>query len=592
MTLDAGSVLERERSEAGVAYCYTNPAGNEGLPLMSTNETTKSSRPRRAGRATGQARSRPSRTRGNRPDSCRALRALSRCNQALVRATAEDEFMWEVCRILVNMTGYSLAEVAFISDARPGLLRRVAWAARGSEGAAAEEDSPDDEQAESGPADRAVRTGWPCVVRHVQSDPRCVHLRDQADRFGYRSLLALPLIHGGRTFGALTVCAREPEAFGREETELLRELAGDLAYGIAAFRMRAERERAERALRESDDRYHQLFENLNDAAFLIDPQSGIILDTNRQGERLLGRPREQIAGMTQEELYPPDRARARGRLLQDCLRGRKPGRRFDLEVARADGTVVPVVVSASWVTIGGQPFLVALFQDVTHRRRAEEQLRRTCQKLRKATEAAVEAIALTVESRDPHTAGHQRRVSRLSCAIARELGLPEDRIDGIRLASLVHDLGKIHVPGELLTKPGRLTPPELEIIKGHARVGYDILKEIDFPWPVAQMVLQHHERMNGSGYPEGLSGDQILLEARIIAVADVIEAMAFHRPYRPGQGLKRALEEITRNRAVLYDPQVVDACVRLFAEKRFKFERTAPQGFLTSELASFTLVTA
>jgi len=180
-------------------------------------------------------------------------------------------------------------------------------------------------------------------------------------------------------------------------------------------------------------------------------------------------------------------------------------------------------------------------------------------------------MAFAVESRDPYTAGHQRRVADLAHAIGSEMGLSEERLVGIRMGGIIHDLGKISVPAEILSKPSRLNEHEFGMIKLHPQVGYDILKKIDFPWPIAQMVYQHHERMDGSGYPQGLSGKKILLEARILAVADVVEAMASHRPYRPALGIDKALEEILKNKNVFYDPEVVDACLKLFKEKGFEF---------------------
>lgn len=192
-------------------------------------------------------------------------------------------------------------------------------------------------------------------------------------------------------------------------------------------------------------------------------------------------------------------------------------------------------------------------------------------KLKTSLLDSISAIAATVEMRDPYTAGHQRRVAQIAKAIAGELGLPEQQIESIYLASVVHDVGKVRVPAEILSKPGTLTELEFALIKQHSQAGYDILKEVDFPWPIAQFVLQHHERMDGSGYPEGLQGDAILLEARIISVADVIEAMASHRPYRAGHGIEAALTEIENKRDVLYDRAVADAALRLFREKHFAF---------------------
>jgi response regulator RpfG family c-di-GMP phosphodiesterase len=206
------------------------------------------------------------------------------------------------------------------------------------------------------------------------------------------------------------------------------------------------------------------------------------------------------------------------------------------------------------------------------RRRIEEELRQSYLDLRRALEGTVNALVAAIEMKDPYTAGHQRRVTRLSCAIAREMGLPHEQIEGLRLAGLIHDLGKISIPAEVLSKPTLLGKLEWGMIRAHPQVGYDLLKDIDFPWPVARVVLQHHERLDGSGYPQGLSGTSILMKARILAVADVVEAMASHRPYRPARGLEEALEEISQNRGVLYDPEVADVCLTLFAEKGFTFE--------------------
>jgi putative nucleotidyltransferase with HDIG domain len=206
------------------------------------------------------------------------------------------------------------------------------------------------------------------------------------------------------------------------------------------------------------------------------------------------------------------------------------------------------------------------------RKRAKEERRQSAGKLIRAMEATIEAMALTVEMRDPYTAGHQRRVTELAVAIAKELDLSEAEISGIRVAGIIHDIGKIQIPAEILSKPGRLTELEFSLIKNHPSAGYEILKNVEFPWPVAQIVLQHHERMNGSGYPLGISGDDILLEARILGVADVVEAMASHRPYRPALGIGQALGEIWKNSDILYDSKVADACFKLFYEKEFSFD--------------------
>ncbi len=216
--------------------------------------------------------------------------------------------------------------------------------------------------------------------------------------------------------------------------------------------------------------------------------------------------------------------------------------------------------------------------DITNLKKAEERLKSSLDKLKSLLHETIHGLVSAVEMRDPYTAGHQRRVAILASAIAHEMELSEDHIDGLNLAALVHDIGKINVPAEILSKPGILTDTEFNLIKMHPETGYEILKSIQFPWPVAEIVLQHQERYDGSAYPQGLKGNEINLSARILGVADVIEAMSSHRPYRPSLGIDKALAEIKKNRGKYYDPIVVDACLILFNEKGFCF--TEEDGYI------------
>ena len=262
--------------------------------------------------------------------------------------------------------------------------------------------------------------------------------------------------------------------------------------------------------------------------------------------------------------------------FQERARKRKLGEpiplRYEIDIVRKDGEIRRLLIHLGEVLWNGERQFQLLCQDITERVQTEKALQASYNKLDKTLEAVIQTMALTVEMRDPYTAGHQHRVSGLAYAIAVEMKLPLEKIRGIRVVGAIHDIGKISVPAEILSKPGRITEAEFSIIKEHPKTGYDILKGIDFPWPLAQAVLQHHERMNGSGYPNRLSGESIILEARVIAVSDVVEAMASHRPYRPSLGIEKALEEISQKKGVLYDSAVVDACLKLFKEKGFKFD--------------------
>ncbi len=294
--------------------------------------------------------------------------------------------------------------------------------------------------------------------------------------------------------------------------------------------------------------------------------AGVVQFLNPVAEKLLGCGLEKAQGLSLDDIFREERQ------CPTAMLGQAPVCSTLLHTL--DGRSVPIeknvspIIDDRGVDMGN----VLVFRDISDRLRNEEAIHEYVSNLRRTLEATVEALAVTSEKRDPYTAGHQQRVSTLACAIARHLGFDEERLEGLRVGGLLHDLGKIYIPAEILAKPALLTNIEFGLIKTHSEVGYEILKNIPFPWPVADMVLQHHERLNGSGYPNGLSNGQLMLEAKILSVADVVEAMSSHRPYRAALGLERALEEIKKNRGRLYDPDIVDACVHLFEAKSFSFE--------------------
>jgi PAS domain S-box-containing protein len=367
------------------------------------------------------------------------LTSIREINENLLRIKEEKELFVKICD--------TLGKVGFIKFAWIGLIEKGNFDIKPIAHAGFEEGflssikiGWDDSEYGGGHSATAIKTGKPVIVKDVENDPMCKPWRNDVKKLGSMPGVAILLKYDSDVIGVLSAYSDRKDAFGREEIDFLKEVAGDIAIGIKSLRQ-------------------------------------------------------------------------------------------------------------------------------------ENKLAQGLEETKKALNGTIEALALMVEMRDPYTSGHEKRVAALSCAIAREMGFTEDRIEGVRISGFLHDTGKIVVPADILSKPTNLNEYEYGIIKTHPQVGYDVLKGLEFPWPVAQATLQHQERLDGSGYPAGLKGEAIIMEARILAIADVFEAMTNHRPYRPALGIDKALEEISRNKGVLYDPDVVDACVRLFKEKGFQFSK-------------------
>jgi PAS domain S-box-containing protein/putative nucleotidyltransferase with HDIG domain len=330
-----------------------------------------------------------------------------------------------------------------------------------------------------------------------------------------------------------------------------------------------ERKKVEEAVLASEEKFKTLFNSAGDAIFITD-LDGNILEVNQVACERLGFERKKIINMTLADIDRPKKSVSLPVKIEEL--NHKGHIFFETAHKAKNGTIVPIELSSRIIEYEGKPAALSIARDITERKVAEEERKQSFERLRRALEETVNALASAVEMRDPYTAGHQHRVTSLACAIAEEMGLPKEKIEGIHLAGVIHDVGKIRVPAEILSWPGQLTEIDFNLIKTHPQVGYDILKRIELPHEVTKIMLQHHERLDGSGYPAGLKGDKILLEAKILAVADVVEAMASHRPYRASLGIDKALEEISKNKGILYDPEVVDACLRLFNEKNFSFK--------------------
>jgi PAS domain S-box-containing protein/putative nucleotidyltransferase with HDIG domain len=343
-----------------------------------------------------------------------------------------------------------------------------------------------------------------------------------------------------------------------------RDLAGNPLRLVGTHRDITERKQAQAALAESELKYRLVVENASEAIFIA--QHKFILFANLATFAMIGYSREELlARPFVDFIHPDDRDMVLERYYA-WMKGEELPSLYAFRVVRKDGQVRWMELNTVLIDWKGEPATLNLASDITERREASD-------RLRKSLEGTIQALALTTEMRDPYTAGHQEQVTRLACAIAGKMGLSEERAEGLRVAALLHDVGKISIPAEILSKPTTLTPIEFSLVKAHPQTGYEILKGIDFPGPVAEIVLEHHERLDGCGYPRGLKGEAILLEAKILAVADVVEAMASHRPYRPALGIEKALETTSKEKGTLYDPAVVEACIRLFSEGRFAFEK-------------------
>jgi PAS domain S-box-containing protein len=375
-----------------------------------------------------------------------------------------------------------------------------------------------------------------------------------------------------------------------------RTKSGDIRYGLMSAsvieldgvphiinitRDITDRKLAEKVLKESENQYRLLAENVNDVIFVLDMNLNYTY-VSPSVKSLRGyEPEEILKQQSSIETLTPASWDLAMRGLSEVMAlegsGHREGplfRTLPLEMTRKDGTTVWVEIKFSFIRDEAKKpvGILGVSRDITERKRAEKQLQDIIESLRKAFRATIQVMVSAVETRDPYTAGHQVRSADLARAIAGEMGLPQEKIDGIRLAGSVHDIGKLSVPAEILSKPTKLSEIEFSLIKEHPRKGYEILKDVESPWPLAEMVYQHHERMDGSGYPGNLKGDEILMEARILAVADVVEAMASHRPYRPALGMDAALNEIEKNSGIIYDNAVAEACLRLFREKGFQLE--------------------
>ncbi|OHE24222.1 MAG: hypothetical protein A2Z43_02940 [Syntrophobacterales bacterium RBG_19FT_COMBO_59_10] len=496
-----------------------------------------------------------------REENERHARQLTVLHETSVELTAElnlDALLHFIVHRALNLIGGAACN-CYLYNPQTDLLERVATAGTPLI------PSPKTRQRGEGMVGQVWVKGTPLLVNDYASWPG----RTRAyDSFPSRALVGAPFRLGTEILGVLNIMAPLPHQYTQMDVEMLSLFAAQAAIAIRNARLHdrmkmelAERKRAEEELRKSETRFQDLFQEAPVGYFEYDTE-GCITNVNQTELDMLGYPLEEMIGQPAWK-FIVEQETARQQILAKLAGAVPPFREFERMYRRKDGAIFPVLIQdrLNKDEEGNITGIRCAIQDITERKQAEEKLQHTLESLRKAVGTTIQVMVSAVETRDPYTAGHQIRSAELARTIATEMGLSRDQIDGIRVAVSIHDIGKLSIPAEILSKPTKLTEIEFSLIKEHARQGYEILKNVESPWPLAEIVYQHHERMDGSGYPRNLKGDDILIEARILAVADVVEAMASHRPYRPGLGIDAALNEIEKNRGLFYYNVVADACL-------------------------------
>jgi PAS domain S-box-containing protein len=367
--------------------------------------------------------------------------------------------------------------------------------------------------------------------------------------------LAARLQHGEKVYGVLVAYVRSGFAEDEEEQSLFQELAGDIAFALHSMELEEERERARQVLRESEQKLRAVLDSVTDGILLADAETRRLHSGNRMICRMLGYSPEELQALGVADIHPEKDLPHVIEQFEEQLGG-DAALAAEIPVKRKDGTVFYCDINAAPMTMAGRTYLVGVFRDTTERKKARE-------RLDDAFIDLAQTMSRAMEARDPYTAGHQRRVAGLARLAGERLGLDTDRLQGLYVGALLHDTGKVSIPESILSMPRKLIAAEWNLVQTHAIQGYEILKEATLPWPVAEIALHHHERIDGSGYPDGISGDKLSLEVRITGVCDVVEAMGSHRPYRPARRRVEIVEELKAGRGTKYDALVTDILLEM-----------------------------
>lgn len=488
-------------------------------------------------------------------------KALTECNAVLMHSSNETDLYRRVCDVVVRHSGVAMAWVGKVDHAA-GRVVPVVSAGEGVDYVAGVDIRiVADDQRGQGPAGTAAREGRPVWIDDFTHDPHMAPWRDRGARFGWTSAASLPLCQGGEVAAVLSLYSTDSDWLDGETKGLLAAMADDISFTLDRMRIASQ-------LEESEQRFRSLVEQSIAGAYIIQDQH--VAYVNPRFKEILGYdPDDDLVGMDALDFFAPDEQEAALERQHQLIGRLAVNQESVFRAVRKDGSYVNVGTHSSLATYRQRPAVIGLLQDISDRKVAEAQIDRYVERLASVMLQTVGVITEISSMRDPYTSNHERNVAELSAAIGRRMGLDEHRLEGLRVGGLLHDIGKIAVPAEILVKPTRLSPLELAMVREHPTIGHGLLRAIDFPWPVARVANEHHERMDGSGYPQRLQGDQICLEARIVAVADVVDSMSSHRPYRAALGTAAALAEIEGHAGTRYDADVVAACAAVIRDGGF-----------------------